>query len=393
MSAIKFVNIALRTKARRQIDQVNEILGDPEFDGLVLSLRQLYYQFVSRDLIKNSLQEYRRLARVVSDGRLCGLIDWDRIEDRGRRPTVWRFHESAREAVDKALETFNLDRWRGQQNHVELWVEKDALSSVFRPLASQFFAPMMINKGYSSTSAMFDSAQRMNYASAYHGRAPHVVYVGDFDPSGEDMVRDIRERLAMLGVKDLTVHKVALTWDQIAKFKPPPNPAKLSDPRAHEYVRKYGRQSWEVDALNPRQLTETIRKTLTRLIDVKKMKAVQEEEERQVETVKRQIGEQRRPVMVHLSQSREEETIEVTEEDERTLNRLVAEYEETIEDRDRIAEERISDLNKQRAQITELQSEVHTLRLYREHNKKLLRDSELKIRSLEAKLKQKKGKS
>ena len=108
-----------------------------------------------------------------------------------------------------------------------------------------------------------------------------MLYLGDHDPSGEDMVRDIRDRLTEFGVHDPDVRKIALTMEQIRKHKPPPNPAKLTDSRAKGYIEKYGDQSWELDALPPRELNRLTEAAIRDVIDIDKYNAVIEEEKRQ----------------------------------------------------------------------------------------------------------------
>lgn len=105
-----------------------------------------------------------------------------------------------------------------------------------------------------------------------------LFYLGDFDPSGEDMVRDIRDRLTMFGA-DVSVKKIALTQDQIDEYRPPPNPAKRTDPRAAEFIAKNGDTSYEVDALPPDVLQSVIREALDRVIDREMYDAVIAREE------------------------------------------------------------------------------------------------------------------
>jgi len=131
---------------------------------------------------------------------------------------------------------------------------------------------------------MYESAQRFNAADANHheelgGIKKILFYLGDHDPSGEDMVRDIKDRLAMFGVTNLEVRKLALTMQQIRQYNPPPNPAKLTDPRAQKYIDEHGESSWEVDALPPEVLTKIITEAFESVIDAKKMDAVKRREE------------------------------------------------------------------------------------------------------------------
>jgi hypothetical protein len=71
-------------KTAAMIDHANSIIAEYQVRGFTLTLRQLFYQFVARSLIDDRQSEYKRLGDVINNGRRCGLIDWDAIEDRGR---------------------------------------------------------------------------------------------------------------------------------------------------------------------------------------------------------------------------------------------------------------------------------------------------------------------
>jgi len=262
----------INDKRLAMIEKANEILG--EYDTK-LTVRQLYYQFVSRDLIPNTPRSYQNMTVLVTDARYAGLIDWDALEDRGREVSAPLQFNNLRERVDLALNNYRLPRWEDQPVYAELWVEKQALAGVLKPLADRFHAPLMVNKGYSSASAMYESAERINEATGSgYDKESIIFYLGDHDPSGEDMVRDIQARLEEFGVENLEVRKLALTMAQIRQFNPPPNPAKLTDSRAKAYIEKFGNESWEVDALPPRELTRIITRAFESVIDRTKMDAV-----------------------------------------------------------------------------------------------------------------------
>ena len=261
--------------ALARIAAANKIIAKYESQGLRLTLRQLYYQFVVANLIKNEEKAYKNLGGLISDARLAGLIDWNAIEDRVRQPVVWQSFNDPGAAVEYAIERYCLDPWREQSNYVELWVEKDALAGVLRPIASEYHVTMMVNRGYSSQSAMFESAQRFRQ---HNQKDCTLIYLGDHDPSGEDMVRDIRDRLSMFRV-DVAVEKLALTMAQVEEYDPPPNPAKMSDSRAQRYVEEHGRSSWEVDALPPETLRELITARLSLLVDAEERDRVTAQEE------------------------------------------------------------------------------------------------------------------
>ena len=125
---------------------------------------------------------------------------------------------------------------------------------------------------------MYESAQRFLEKAADKDEC-FIFYLGDHDPSGEDMVRDIRDRMELFGVGNLRVDKVALTMDQIILYNPPPNPAKTTDPRAGDYIAKHGDESWEVDALPPNVLQKIIEDSVLDVLDLKLMDQVKRREE------------------------------------------------------------------------------------------------------------------
>jgi hypothetical protein len=270
----KFKAVNFRAESLALIEMCNGIIEEYQGQGLRLTLRQLYYQLVSRNVVRNLEKSYRMLSHLVSEARLAGLMDWAAIEDRVRQPRKASEFEDLNELVEAALYSYRLPRWKSQPRYVELWVEKDALAGVLEPIAREFHVTMMVNRGYSSQSAMYESANRF-----IGSQKPGVLfYLGDHDPSGEDMVRDIQSRLDLFGA-DVSVRKLALTMAQVEEHNPPPNPAKMSDPRAEGYVARHGDESWEVDALPPNVLAQIIRQAFRGVVNRPAMEAVKRQEE------------------------------------------------------------------------------------------------------------------
>ena len=274
---IAYIEKKFRAESMAQIETANGIIDQYSALGLRMTLRQLYYQFVAHHGLPNTERSYKNLASLISQARLAGLIDWEAIEDRGRMPSTPSEWSGIPNLIDAALRGYRLPRWEDQCAYVELWVEKQALAGVLEPLAHEFHVTLMVNKGYSSQSAMWESANRYKHRSA---QRDILLYLGDHDPSGEDMVRDIGARLRMFGVDDIEVEKVALTMSQIERHRPPPNPAKLTDPRAKNYVAEHGDSSWEVDALDPDTLAELVRAAVSKHIDKPRMRDIKAREER-----------------------------------------------------------------------------------------------------------------
>jgi len=318
MAKEKIRSTAFRPESLARIEQMSDIIDEYQQQGLTLTARQLYYQCVSRDLIANTPREYQKLTALLTDARYAGLVDWDAIEDRGREPNTPSEWPDVASLVESALRAYRLPRWDGQLTYVELWVEKQALAGVLEPLAREAHATLMVNKGYSSASAMKQSADRIKkavildqerwdeideelneqseelgvdspeYKKLQRERGlelvekcvlkPVILYLGDHDPSGEDMVRDIGERLKEFGVPRLVVEKIGLTIAQVKQYNPPPNPAKLTDSRAKDYVAKFGSHSWEVDALPPQVLTQLVRRAFAKYVDKAKVEAIKAQE-------------------------------------------------------------------------------------------------------------------
>lgn len=293
MSRQAFKRIAFKDDSLARIQQCNEIIEEYQAQGLTLTLRQLYYQLVSRDVIPNVERSYKNLSALVTDARMAGVMDWDAIEDRVRQPQIPLEFQNMKHRIDSALRNYRLPRWDGQEHYVELWVEKDALAGVLQPIALEYHITLMVNRGYSSASAMYESAQRfIEGADRPSSGGPLtcvLLYLGDHDPSGEDMVRDVGERLGTFEA-EVDVRKIALTMQQVKRYKPPPNPAKLSDPRAAAYVAEHGGSSWEVDALPPNVLARLIRAELDTLVDRRRMDAVVEREEQDKELLRKAVA-------------------------------------------------------------------------------------------------------
>jgi hypothetical protein len=234
--------------------------------GYDLTTRQVYYQLVAKDLIPNNPKSYNRLKSIVSDGRLAGLIDWDMIVDRTRGVVIPSHWDSPADIVEAAAQSFRIDKWEDQPYHVEVMVEKQALEGVLIPVCRDLDIPFTANRGYSSSSAMYRAGKRLARA-ARDGKDIFILYLGDHDPSGMDMDRDIIERLEMFSYRSIAFRRLALLMDQIEQMDIPENPAKTTDSRSKGYIAEFGNASWELDAMEPQQLAEVVNLTVENLRD------------------------------------------------------------------------------------------------------------------------------
>ncbi len=261
-----FQEFRFQKASMKIIDTANSIIEEYRRQGYSLTLRQLYYQFVARGLIPNTIQEYKRLGSVVNKGRLAGLIDWMAIEDRTRNLRAYGSSGSPEDTIYSAAESHWLNPWNNQEYQPEVWVEKEALVGVIEKACSELYLPFFACRGFVSQSEQWRAGRRFEGA-IQNGRIPIVLHLGDHDPSGIDMTRDNTERLGMFAGKPVEVRRLALNYDQIETYKPPPNPAKETDSRCAGYVAKYGRSSWELDALDPKVIRKLIVDEVNPLID------------------------------------------------------------------------------------------------------------------------------
>ena len=271
----KFREINFSKKNLILLEDIKEILEEYETKEIRVTLRQLYYQLVSRNILENKTKEYSKLSSLLTKARYSGEIDWRSIEDRIRIPRRPVTFENIEELVKNSIHWYELDRWEDQNYYLEIWTEKDALSSIIAPLTDKWQITLSVNRGYTSASSMYESSERF---FKKENKENIILYFGDHDPSGLDMIRDISDRLYEFKV-DVNVCPIALTMEQIEKYNPPPNPAKISDPRAKWYFENFGDTSWEVDALSPEVLEELIEINILKYLDIEKFNQIKEKEQ------------------------------------------------------------------------------------------------------------------
>jgi hypothetical protein len=254
------------TKRLAQIAAANTIIKEYQAAGYTLTVRQLYYQFVSRDLIPNKQAEYKVLADIISEARLAGLIDWEAIEDRTRNVRSLSVWDNPGQIVSACATQFKMDLWANQKYAPEVWIEKDALIGVIEGPCIRWRVPYFACRGYSSQSEQWRAGQRFREAIE-QGRKPIVFHLGDHDPSGIDMSRDNQERLSLFAGDEIEVVRLALNMDQVRQYNPPPNPAKSTDTRFSNYQSLHGDSSWELDALEPSVIDKLVASNIRSILN------------------------------------------------------------------------------------------------------------------------------
>lgn len=257
-------------KSQRIIDEAVAILAE----NAPMTVRQVYYQLVSRQVIENSRTEYQAVSNALVAARKEGIIPWEAIDDRLRRPRQVDMWDDLPDFVNTVQAAYHRDVWATQPTYVECWLEKDALSGVLEDALRPYGVLLNVGRGYDGWTSIHNAAER------YTGRETTVLYLGDFDPSGEDMVRSLRDRLAELGVSP-AILKVGLTEDDIDHYHLPPNLTKKTDTRQKAFVGRFGDKSVELDALPVSVLRSRVVQEVEQRMDLQALAAVQEQEARE----------------------------------------------------------------------------------------------------------------
>ena len=274
---VRYQKKEFREESLQIIAMANKIIEEYEGKGMTITLRQLYYQFVARDYLPNTVKSYNKLGGLINDGRLAGLVSWTAIEDRGRNLMGLNFYASPAEAMRGTLSEYRIDMWHNQPFRPEVWVEKAALEGVIGSICNKLRVNFFSCRGYNSQSEQWRAGRRLA-GYVHKGQKPIVFHLGDHDPSGLDMTRDNRDRLSMFAGVPVQLVRLALNLPQIEQYNPPPNPAKMTDSRFETYQEEFGDSSWELDALEPMVIQNLISDAILKIRDEKKWEEAVAEE-------------------------------------------------------------------------------------------------------------------
>jgi len=173
MPRILYTQRKFGAENRAIIDHANAIIAEYTAAGYSLTLRQLYYQFVARDLLGNTVQNYKRLGSIISDARRAGLVDWNAIVDRTRNLQKSASWDNPSHILEAVASQYKLDPWLRQDTYVEVWYEKDALMGVFERVCQTWRLPSFSCRGYTSDSEIWSAAQRLVHVR--RGTTPHSL--------------------------------------------------------------------------------------------------------------------------------------------------------------------------------------------------------------------------
>ncbi len=244
------------------IEKVQQLI---EEYSLPLTVRQIYYRVVSLQIIENSTKSYKNFDNKLVIAREEHFIPYSAIIDRTRQVIKSSSWSSPKEFFDTVKTAYRRRLLADQDNYVEVWVEKDALAGLFEEITNKYDVYLVVGRGYQSHSALYEASLRFKQA-----KAVKILYFGDFDPSGEDIFRNIRERMSRLFDLQPDFEKVALTREDIDYYNLPPNLIKRSDSRARNFISRHGDLSVELDALPPDVLLQKVEDSIVKHLDMTK---------------------------------------------------------------------------------------------------------------------------
>lgn len=247
-----------------------------------MTVRQAFYQLVSRQVVENTRSQYEAVSTALVKMRKGRVIPWEWVEDRTRRPRRVSMWGSMDEFARTVVRAYRKNVWQSQPRLVEVWLEKDALSGIFQEELEPYGVTLNVGRGYDGWSSIHEAALRYKQ----WGNAVVVLYFGDHDPSGDDMERSLRDRLAYFKTSP-EMRRVAILPEDIEEYNLPPNFTKATDTRRNGFVAKYGDQAVELDALPVDVLRERIVESVEAVMDMDALAAVQEHDDETREAIRK----------------------------------------------------------------------------------------------------------
>ncbi len=279
---------------QKQIDKlelVQQILNELK-DYLPVTVRQIHYQLVGKNLVENTTSNYNMLSKLVKYARIDGYIPWETIEDRVRQAYLNRGWQNQEDFLETErynfLKGYRRELQQEQENYIEVWLEKDALTGIFQRMLNPYCIALCPARGFSSVSFLNDLRNRI-LTSQEKGQQAIMLYFGDHDPSGKIMLDTMQVTLEdEMEVADINYDPIALTEKQIEQYNLPikMGSAKKTDSRYKKFSQRYGDEAVELDALSPKDLEEIIKHAIIKYIDLSKLDYHQKEAEKERSNLK-----------------------------------------------------------------------------------------------------------
>jgi hypothetical protein len=291
-------------EAERYLESVQTVLENLK-EYWPLTLRQVFYQLVAGLEIDNTRGEYQKLSKILTKARIDGLVEWAALEDRARAKLDSSGWGDKSKFIDAHLDNFlwgyRRDLLQSQSKALEVWVEKDALSRVCHRAAFEYCVPVVVARGFSSISYVNDCRCRVEQ-NAEEGKETVILYFGDLDPSGWEMLPAMMETLTNeMGLDGLVYgQRCALTPYQVEEFSLPKSldAMKNTDTRTPKFKKMLLESGHpetlavELDALPPATLETLVRDAIESNLDlslIEREKGVQQNDKNRLESLREEV--------------------------------------------------------------------------------------------------------
>jgi hypothetical protein len=272
-----------RTKAT--IDKVRDAIKTILGADHPQTVRQVFYQLVTRGIIEKSEAEYQTtVIRLLTEMRLNGQVKWEWITDTSRSAKITQTFESISDALAETAKFYRRSALRNCPDYIEIWCEKDALSGIMWDVASDYDVPIVSSKGLPSLTLVYSSFLNI-YRAHRAGKKSYLYQFGDHDPTGVIIPQSLESRLNELCEKHNCpkpiIERVALIERQILDHQLPTRPTKREgNKHAHSFVG----DSVELDALPSSELRNPVRECIEQHINKPELATLRlaEESERDI---------------------------------------------------------------------------------------------------------------
>ncbi|MHB8628762.1 MAG: hypothetical protein ACYDBJ_18000 [Aggregatilineales bacterium] len=246
----------VRQAASRQLWKA--IYAEFERQKPPMTVRQMFYRMSSTGEVPKTEAGYRQVQRALTVMRAKGAIPFEYLADNTRWVRQPRTFGSLTAMLTQSQQFYRRAVWDNQPQYVEIWLEKDALAGVITPITSRWDVPLYVTRGYPSLSYLHNAAEALRCIQ----KPIYIYHFGDYDASGKDAARSIRDGLHRFGA---TFHfeEIAVTADQIDTMQLQTRPAKKTDPRAGNW----GNVAVEVDAIEPATLRTMVDECIQQHVD------------------------------------------------------------------------------------------------------------------------------
>jgi len=283
MSHLRVRNKDFRSATMSFLELVTKTI---EAYNVPLTVRQIHYRIAEAGVgHPNTPHGYQKTSRIVTDGRYSGRIDWDRVVDDTRQLHRRNRWDSVEGLLRAALDQYHTDWWIDSKYYIEIWTEKRTLQRMLQPVADEYRIGLVAGAGWGSASAIWEAVKRLK---EMQDKKIIIIYLGDLDPSGDDMPRDVHDRLSEFGL-DVELNKLLVTETDLDRYhllRRFDAPKLKNDTRARGFIEKYGELfQVEVEAMDPAEVIRRLREELDKYADKEKFELVQSQELEDVERI------------------------------------------------------------------------------------------------------------